>query len=95
MGATGVSGMISNPMSMAASKPVRIAVMEGDGIGPEITAATMHVLAVADGVLGLGLSFIPVSIGLAALRSEGTTLPDRAVAAAREADGPDPRASVA
>jgi isocitrate/isopropylmalate dehydrogenase len=74
-------------MSTAAFKPVRIVVMEGDGIGPEITAATLHVLAVADCVLGLGLSFTAVAIGLAALHVEGTTLPDRALDAARKADG--------
>jgi 3-isopropylmalate dehydrogenase len=67
--------------------PIRLVVMEGDGIGPEITAATLHVLAAADRLFGLGLSFIPTVIGLAALRSEGKTLSERAVEAARKADG--------
>ena len=61
--------------------------MEGDGIGPEITAATLAVLRVADHAFGLGLSFTPVTIGLAALRAHGTTLPDAAVEAAKAADG--------
>jgi 3-isopropylmalate dehydrogenase len=61
--------------------------MEGDGIGPEITAATMEVLRSADRILQLQLAFTPVSIGLAALRAQGTTLPDAAVDAARAADG--------
>jgi len=30
------------------SAPVRIVVMEGDGIGPEITAATMEVVRAVD-----------------------------------------------
>src|SRR5262245_64867718 len=61
--------------------------MEGDGIGPEITAATLAVLRAADRAIGLGLSFAPVTIGLAALRAQGTTLPDAAVEAAKAADG--------
>ena len=69
------------------SAPVRIAVMEGDGIGPEITAATMAVLRTVDGIFRLGLSFIPVSIGLAALRAQGTTFPPTALEAAKAADG--------
>jgi isocitrate/isopropylmalate dehydrogenase len=72
---------------MASSTPVRIVVMEGDGIGPEITAATMNVLAAADRAFGLALSFTPISIGLAALRSEGKTISERAVEAAKNADG--------
>src|SRR6267378_2247591 len=69
------------------STPVRIVVMEGDGIGPEITAATMAVLGAADRVFKLGLSFTPVAIGLAALRAHGSTLPPAAVDAAKAADG--------
>jgi 3-isopropylmalate dehydrogenase len=61
--------------------------MEGDGIGPEITAATMAVLGAADRVFKLGLSFTPVAIGLAALRAQGITLPPAAVDAAKAADG--------
>src|SRR5215468_11524493 len=65
----------------------RLVVMEGDGIGPEITAATMAVLRAADDIFKLGLSFTPVAIGLAALRAQGTTLPQAAVDAAKAADG--------
>src|SRR5262245_11612090 len=61
--------------------------MEGDGIGPEITAATMGVLHAADRIGKLGLTFTPVSIGLESLRMQGTTLSDAAVEAARTADG--------
>src|SRR5215471_16033779 len=67
--------------------PVRLVVMEGDGIGPEITAATLDVLRTADRVHKLGLAFKPVTIGLAALRTQGSTLTDAAVEAARNADG--------
>jgi isocitrate/isopropylmalate dehydrogenase len=68
-------------------QPARILVMPGDGIGPEITAATIAVLAAIDRALNLGLQFEEVAIGLAALATEGTTLPDGAVDNARAADG--------
>jgi isocitrate/isopropylmalate dehydrogenase len=71
----------------SSSAPIRIVVMEGDGIGPEITAATMSVLHAVGRVFKLSLAFTPVSIGLAALREEGTTLSDAAVEAAMTADG--------
>ena len=70
-----------------AVSPVRIVVMEGDGIGPEITAATLAVLRAADRAFGLGLSFTAETVGFAALRASGTTFPDAAEAAARAADG--------
>jgi 3-isopropylmalate dehydrogenase len=72
---------------MSPSSPIRIVVMEGDGIGPEITAATLAVLRAADRVGALRLEFTPVAVGLAALRAQGNTLPEAAVAAARGADG--------
>jgi isocitrate/isopropylmalate dehydrogenase len=70
-----------------AVSPVRIVVMEGDGIGPEITAATLAVLHAADRAFGLGLEYTAESVGFAALRALGTTFPDAAEAAARAADG--------
>jgi isocitrate dehydrogenase (NAD+) len=64
-----------------------LVVMEGDGIGPEITAATLDVLHAADKAFGLGLHFTPAPIGVAALRAQGTTLPGASFEAARAADG--------
>jgi 3-isopropylmalate dehydrogenase len=61
--------------------------MEGDGIGPEITAATLEVLRAAERVFALGLSFAPVTVGFVALRAHGSTLPDAAAEAAMAADG--------
>src|SRR5262249_14415717 len=69
------------------STALRLVGREGDGIGPEITAATMAVLRAADDIFKLGLAFTPVAIGLAALRAQGTTLPQAAVDAAKAADG--------
>jgi isocitrate/isopropylmalate dehydrogenase len=65
----------------------RILVLEGDGIGPEITAATVAVLDAANRLYDLCLAFAPAKIGLAALREHGTTLPEAAVQAALAADG--------
>ena len=64
-----------------------LVVMEGDGIGPEITAATIAVLRAADQLFGSGLDFTSASIGFAALRAEGTTFPMAALEAAKAADG--------
>ncbi len=61
--------------------------MEGDGIGPEISAATLAVLRAADRGFALGLEFTSASIGLTALRQQGTTFPEAAFAAAQSADG--------
>src|SRR5262249_20711903 len=73
--------------SNAAPGGVRLAVMQGDGIGPEITAATLSVLKAVDRRLGLALSFTDVPIGLAALKQLGSTLPDASFAVAPDADG--------
>jgi len=69
------------------SQELRLVVMPGDGIGPEITAATLHVLRALDDRLGLDLEFEEVPIGLAALKGHGSTLPDASFAAAQKADG--------
>jgi len=70
-----------------AQSSIRLLVLEGDGIGPEITAATMDVLHAANDALSLQLAFERADIGLASLHTEGTTLPDAVVAAAKAADG--------
>ena len=70
-----------------AQSPIRLLVLEGDGIGPEITAATLEVLNAANSALSLQLAFEHADIGLASLRTNGTTLPDAVVAAAKAADG--------
>lgn len=66
---------------------VNIIVLPGDGIGPEITAATLKVLEATDAELGLGLDFEAHDIGFASLRARGTTLPDEIMARIPEADG--------
>jgi len=66
---------------------LRLLVLEGDGIGPEIMAATLRVLQAAERAFGLKLAFEPAQVGLAALRAQGTTLPDQVVEMAKAADG--------
>lgn len=64
-----------------------LVVMQGDGIGPEITAATVQVLQEIDRRFDLGLTFADAIIGEAALKAHGTTMPEPSFAAAKEADG--------
>ena len=82
-------------MSDKSSAPVRIVVMEGDGIGPEITAATLEVLGAAARVFALDLSFHAVTVGFAALRAHGSTLPDAAADSGERGRRRDPRPGLA
>ena len=66
---------------------IRILVLEGDGIGPEITAATLAVLRAADAKFGLGLAFETAAIGWASHKAAGTTFPDADEHQAKAADG--------
>ena len=66
---------------------MKILVLPGDGIGPEITRATLDVLRAADAALSLGLEFETHDIGLASLASRGTTLPPEVLARIPEVDG--------
>src|SRR5579862_4852009 len=66
---------------------MKILILPGDGIGPEITRATLDVLRAADAVSSLGLEFETRDIGLAALASQGTTLPADVFDRITEADG--------
>jgi len=65
----------------------RFLVLPGDGIGPEITDATLAVLRAADARFGLGLQFETQEIGLKTLASQGTTLPTSVMEAAKASDG--------
>jgi len=65
----------------------RLLLLPGDGIGPEIVAATREVLEAADARFALGLEIEERAIGFAALEAEGTTIPQAVIEAARAADG--------
>jgi 3-isopropylmalate dehydrogenase len=66
---------------------MKIAVLPGDDIGPEITDAALAVLQAADRRFGLKLEFDVHEVGMASHRRCGTTLPDQAFEAAKGADG--------
>ncbi len=66
---------------------MHIVILPGDGIGPEITAATRQVLDVLDAKLALGLRLEEHAMGLATLDSDASTLPREVLDEARAADG--------
>lgn len=58
----------------------RVALIPGDGIGPEITRAMRAVVDAA----GVGISWQEVHVGAAVMEREGAPLPERALEAIRE-----------
>lgn len=67
--------------------PLTLALASGDGIGPEITAATRAVVDAAAARHGVALRWQAVSVGFEALHATGSTLPEQAFAILRDADG--------
>jgi isocitrate/isopropylmalate dehydrogenase len=72
---------------MTTKHGLSLLVLEGDGIGPEITAATLGVLRAADAKLAIGLQFETAAVGWAAHKAQGSTFPDAVEARAKAADG--------
>ena len=70
-----------------ADAPIDILVLEGDGIGPEITAATLTVLDAAAHASRLSFKWSHADIGFKALRNSGSTMPDAVLKQARAASG--------
>ncbi len=66
---------------------MKILVLPGDGIGPEITHATLAVLDRANAKFKLGLEWQNEEIGLGPLKKRGSTLPEDVMEAARKAPG--------
>ena len=66
---------------------MRLAVLPGDDIGPEITEAALAVLDAVDHAFSLGLEYDVHDVGMKAHKRCGTTLPEAALRAVREADG--------
>ncbi|MYN44747.1 isocitrate/isopropylmalate dehydrogenase family protein [Pseudoduganella sp. FT93W] len=66
---------------------MRILVLPGDGIGPEITTGAVEVLHAANQAFDLGLNFDQEDIGFASLQQHGTTLRDDVLERARGYDG--------
>ncbi|MDJ0823259.1 MAG: isocitrate/isopropylmalate dehydrogenase family protein [Paracoccaceae bacterium] len=61
--------------------------LEGDGIGPEIMAATLAVLDTVRPLMSRGVTLQHETIGFPALKASGSTIPDPVITAARNADG--------
>jgi 3-isopropylmalate dehydrogenase len=66
---------------------MKILILPGDGIGPEIMAATRVALDALNDKHALKLNFEEMAIGLTSLETEGSTLPDAVIAAIEEAHG--------
>lgn len=65
---------------------MRIAVLPGDGIGPEVTSHAMAVLQTVSDVCGYDFRFDSYRIGGAAIEQDGTPLPERTLSACMESD---------
>jgi len=66
---------------------MRILVLPGDGIGPEIVSSSVDVLRSTSQTYGLNLSFDHEDVGFASLEKHGTTLRDDLLEKARAYDG--------
>jgi 3-isopropylmalate dehydrogenase len=66
---------------------MNIAILEGDGIGPEICAAACKVLEAASDKYTLGLELIFADVGLKSLKRHGTTLTDQTFEIVQSSDG--------
>ena len=65
----------------------RLGVLRGDGIGPEIVAATLEVLEAArQRDRRLGFEWVPLPMGWEAIRATGSALPESAVEALGKCD---------
>lgn len=66
---------------------MKILLLPGDGIGPEISAATADVLDTLFQRYAISAEIIVEPIGFASLATEGTTLPDRVLDLVTQVDG--------
>ncbi len=69
------------------TSPIRLCVMNGDGISPEIMTATLSVLRAAAAKWQIEFVFDDVEVGLKPLGLQGTTFPESAFETAKAADG--------
>ncbi|MEH0071702.1 isocitrate/isopropylmalate family dehydrogenase [Pannonibacter sp. Pt2-lr] len=74
-------------MTAQPSAPVSLLVLDGDGISPEITEATLNVLDAVQRRLGLRFQVSRAEVGLRPLAAQGTTFPAGLLEQARAADG--------
>ncbi len=67
-------------------RPYQIAVLAGDGIGPEVMAEALRVLAAAGKKFSIAFDFTECLVGGAAIDAQGCALPESTVDACRAAD---------
>jgi 3-isopropylmalate dehydrogenase len=65
---------------------LRVSVLPGDGIGPEVTLQALAVLQTVSEVCGYDFRFNSYRIGGAAIEQDGTPLPEKTLAACLESD---------
>ena len=63
-----------------------IAVMPGDGIGPEVVQEALKILKIIESKLGLKISLSEAPVGGAAYEATGHPLPEASLETARNAD---------
>ena len=66
--------------------PYSITLIKGDGIGPEISEATLDVIGAVDEKFNLELEIIPVEAGDTCLEKRGTALPDETIETIKGSD---------
>ena len=74
-------------MTTADTAPLDLLIVDGDGISPEITRATLDVLAAVESRLGLAFRIERAEVGLKPLAATGSTIPDGLLDRARAVDG--------
>jgi len=67
-------------------KSFKVAVLPGDGIGPEVMAEARRVLAVVQAKFGFQLEFTEARVGGIAIDVDGRALPEETLRVCREAD---------
>jgi isopropylmalate/isohomocitrate dehydrogenase-like protein len=68
------------------SKTYNIAVLKGDGIGPEVTEATVNVLQAAQDTSDLRLNFLYGEAGYNCIAEHGTNLPEETITLLKRTD---------
>ena len=79
-------GSLTNAPSEARPTELKVAVLGGDGVGPEVTGAAMQVLEAAVRDEGVSLRLAERSVGWTAVLQEGSSLPDGTLRACLAAD---------
>jgi len=74
-------------MAQRNSRTIKVAVIKGEGIGPEIINASLTVLdAIQDTCNGLTLEYVFADAGLQCIPTHGTTLPEETKKILKECD---------